>query len=143
MPTNDEEIIKKYNLLFGAASEIDLENALDEARAEERAKVQKEMLNGKLQVKSGTTLGDFLPQSEIRKLVEIVKKEMIEPSLNEARTDGYKQGQKDATNRIFEGLQSHAYILIKPPKGATRKENVALDLTKAEFEDFKKQFEVN
>ena len=90
MPTNDEEIIKKYNLLFGAASEIDLENALDEARA-----------------------------------------------------DGYKQGQKDATNRIFEGLQSHAYILIKPPKGATRKENVALDLTKAEFEDFKRQFEVN
>ena len=90
MPTNDEEIIKKYNLLFGAASEIDLESALDEARAE-----------------------------------------------------GYKQGQKDATNRIFEGLQSHAYILIKPPKGATRKENVALDLTKAEFEDFKKQFEVN
>ena len=90
MATNDEEIIKKYNLLFGAASEIDLENALDEARA-----------------------------------------------------DGYKQGQKDATNRIFEGLQSHAYILIKPPKGATRKENVALDLTKAEFEDFKRQFEVN
>ena len=90
MPTNDEEIIKKYNLLFGAASEIDLESALDEARAE-----------------------------------------------------GYKQGQKDATNRIFEGLQSHAYILIKPPKGATRKENVALDLTKAEFEDFKKQFEVD
>ena len=90
MATNDEEIIKKYNLLFGAASEIDLENALDEARAE-----------------------------------------------------GYKQGQKDATNRIFEGLQSHAYILIKPPKGATRKENVALDLTRAEFEDFKKQFEVN
>ena len=90
MATNDEEIIKKYNLLFGAASEIDLENALDEARAE-----------------------------------------------------GYKQGQKDATNRIFEGLQSHAYILIKPPKGATRKENVALDLTKAEFEDFKKQFEVD
>ena len=34
MTTNDEEIIKKYNLLFGAASEIDLENALDEARAE-------------------------------------------------------------------------------------------------------------
>lgn len=34
MATNDEEIIKKYNLLFGAASEIDLENALDEARAE-------------------------------------------------------------------------------------------------------------
>ena len=90
MATNDEEIIKKYNLLFGAASEIDLESALDEARAE-----------------------------------------------------GYKQGQKDATNRIFEGLQSHAYILIKPPKGATRKENVALDLTKAEFEDFKKQFEVD
>ena len=90
MPTNDEEIIKKYNLLFGAASEIDLESALDEARAE-----------------------------------------------------GYKQGQKDATNRIFEGLQIHAYILIKPPKGATRKENVALDLTRAEFEDFKKQFEVD
>ena len=67
----------------------------------------------------------------------------IREMLNEARTDGYKQGQKDATNRIFEGLQSHAYILIKPPKGATRKENVALDLTKAEFEDFKKQFEVN
>ena len=34
MATNDEEIIKKYNLLFGAASEIDLENALDEAHAE-------------------------------------------------------------------------------------------------------------
>ena len=34
MATNDEEIIKKYNLLFGAASEIDLESALDEARAE-------------------------------------------------------------------------------------------------------------
>ena len=64
-------------------------------------------------------------------------------ALNKAQAEGYKQGQKDATNRIFEGLQSHAYILIKPPKGATRKENVALDLTKAEFEDFKKQFEVN
>ena len=63
--------------------------------------------------------------------------------MDKARADGYKQGQKDATNRIFEGLQSHAYILIKPPKGATRKENVALDLTKAEFEDFKKQFEVD
>ena len=44
---------------------------------------------------------------------------------------------------LFKEAQSHAYILIKPPKGATRKENVALDLTKAEFEDFKKQFEVN
>ena len=63
--------------------------------------------------------------------------------MDKARADGYKQGQKDATNRIFEGLQSHAYILIKPPKGATRKENVALDLTKAEFEYFKKQFEVD
>ena len=67
----------------------------------------------------------------------------IGKAMDEARTEGYKQGQIDATNRIFKGLQSHAYILIKPPKGATRKENVALDLTKAEFEDFKKQFEVN
>lgn len=78
-------------------------------------------------------------EAEFLNAVETAMRNIIKA----ARAEGYKQGQKDATNRIFEGLQSHAYILIKPPKGATRKENVALDLTKAEFEDFKKQFEVN
>ena len=110
-PTNDE-IIKKY--IFSPSNNKEhfedlrenMLRALEErdslSRADERAKVQKEMLNGKLQVKSGTKLGDFLPQSEIRKLVEIVKKEMVEPSLNEARAEGYKQGQIDAVKHLFE-----------------------------------------
>ena len=33
--------------------------------------------------------------------------EDIGKALDEARTDGYKQGQKDATNRIFEGYISN------------------------------------
>ena len=108
MPSNDEIIEKNERickLWFGSLQKQyhkDLSILMDEARAAERAKVQKEMLNGNLQVKSGTKLGDFLPQNEIRKLVEIVKKEMVEPSLNEARAEGYKQGQIDAVKHLFE-----------------------------------------
>ena len=67
--------------------------------------------------------------------------------LNEARDKGYKEGQKDIANQIFSELECHIYISKETKNGDRtkdiRKGNVALDLTKAEFEDFKKQFEVD
>ena len=78
-------------------------------------------------------------EAEFLNAVETAMRNIIKA----ARADQEKADKIYATNRIFQGLESHAYILIKPPKGATRKENVALDLTRAEFEDFKKQFEVD
>ena len=78
-------------------------------------------------------------EAEFLNAVETAMRNIIKA----ARADQEKSDMIYTTNRIFQGLELHAYILIKPPKGTTRKENVALDLTKAEFEDFKKQFEVN
>ena len=78
-------------------------------------------------------------EAEFLNAVETAMRNIIKA----ARADQEKADMIYTTNRIFQGLELHAYILIKPPKGTTRKENVALDLTRAEFEDFKKQFEVN
>jgi hypothetical protein len=98
----------------------------DKARADERAKVQKEMLNGKLKVKSGTKLGDFLPQKEIRKLSEIVQKEIIEPSLNKARADTLEEVLK--VLNIFDGL------LLSNEQLSTQYDSQTLKMVRQELE---------
>ena len=125
---------------------------MDEAKADERAKVQKEMLNGNLQVKPGTKLGDFLPQSEIRKLVEIVKKEIVEPSLNKVRTD--------TANQIFAELDAAAWQQIEPDKlkqfykefSEAKDEKAALEIAKKysiigfsaeKYDNVKKEYKVD
>jgi hypothetical protein len=129
MATNDE--IREQESLT-SDEQVDRERSLmAQARADERAKVQKEMLNGNLEVKSGTKLVDFLPQKEIRKLSEIVQKEIIKPSLNKVRTEAYNEGQKDTANQIFKELEKYT----------TSYGNILL--SKAELQTLKKQFKVD